>query len=312
MYYTNYYFVKEILSSIDNKYLEGIDLNNEKILLYANTYTIPVLFRLTKIKKFSYDLYTKLTTFRQDMLILNMVKETKKNKFYTNNILILYSVASSLILYEELKKTNISIKEALEYDYQFAYNNQVMVSGNSLYKKNKNCFLYSFTELDFISNALSNTYYIPNMDTYMRVSLNQFKKCLKKNIFNLLVFKIKDILFYHKKDTKYQYYVYKRKYSNKLENIYYNNIEMSFDDFIKQTKTKALAFIEAINQALYFDKQAPIVDFSKEYSWTSIIEHYNFINKVKEDEVKRNKLWDRIRKEKRKLKKKIKNKTDGI
>lgn len=304
-FFTAYYLAKNTINELEPKYKEQIDLETSRLFLYANAYQIPELFRFTKIKSFEYDLYTKLTNYKQDMFIKNMVKETISNKYYPNNILLLYSITTSIILYEELKLTNLKKGDYSKFDYNFAKEKGVDITGKKMYKKFRNCVLLSFTELDFLKETMNLTYHLPKVDVYISEAMKVFKRCLNPNpLFKVHAF-FMDHTFYHKHDTKFSYFISKNKYEQK-ENatITYNDEEILFSEFIKIVSEKSLFFLNAINDALYLDKLSTLVEYSKLYNWNSITEYYNFINKQKEDELERTKQFDKLHKQKRDNKKK--------
>ncbi len=313
-FYTSYYLAKKTINRLEYKYHKYFDVENTKLFLYANSYQIPELFRLTKIHSFDYDLYKKMTNYKQDMFIKNMTKETIKNKYYPNNMLLLYSISISIIFYEELKKTNLKKDDYSKYDYNFAHSKNVDNSGKRLYIKFKNCVIYSFTELDFLKETLSQTYLLPKIDTYISESMKIFKNCLNPNPIFKAYAALMDFTIYKNSETKFKQFICKNKYEIIPDlKVTYDDEEMDFAKFLEIVSNKSLLFLEAINDALFLDKVSTLVEYAKFYNWNSIVEYYDFMNKQKEDEILRNKKISENKKDKKiKFRKRIfKNSTNN-
>lgn len=306
LYYTEYCIARNAIEALDYKYLEKLDLSNSKLFLYANTYEMPKFYRLLKKHRTSYDLYEKITNYRQDLLIKSLIDEVKRSKYYAPYILMLYSISSSLILHEEMKKTNI-----LPYQYS-QYDCYAMKKENieDLYKSFKNSFIYSFTELDLLKDSLKSTYHMPLTDKYMLESIKVFKRCLNPNpLFRAFAF-IVDLLFFRKTNISYKNCILKKTFKNFTPDFKYNENSISFDEFINKISAKVTLFLDAINQALYFDKEAPLVEFVQEYNWDSIADYYDFLAAEKEKAKLRNRRYSLLSKEKRKLRKMERKKKD--
>lgn len=300
-FYTSFYLTKNTLLRVNDKYKRYFNPDHTKLFLYANSYQIPELYRLIKKRQFSYDLYEKMTSYKQDMLIKNMVKEAVKNKYYPNNMLLLYSICISIIFFEELKKTDLKKEDYLEYDFNFALSKNENISHNHLYEKHKSCMLYSFTELDFLKASFSDTYLLPKLDTYISLSIKMFKRCLNPNPFFRLYAKLMDLTILKKKETKFSNFIYKKKYIKRNDlMITYNDQLITFETFLYMVSDKALLFLDAINDALFLDKLSTLVEYAKFYNWHSIVEYYDFVNKQKEDDEIRNKKINENKKENKK------------
>ena len=67
----------------------------------------------------------------------------------------------------------------------------------------------------------------------------------------------------------------------------------------------SLKLLESVNQALYFDKQASLVEFAANNNWHDIVNYYDFI-KLRHDEERQRQLFYKI-KQKAKIKSTRKN-----
>ena len=290
--YTNYLFTKSVIDSLESKYKEQIALDDNKIFLYSNTYNIIEAFRLSKSKIKTYDLYTKISTTKQDLFIYNLIKQTKNNNYQPNNILFLYSIATSLILKEHLNKCEPIKENSNLLDYEYAKISGVDISGRKLKNIFPSGFMYSFLELDFLSSSLTDTYLLPQLTKYMQVSVNELRKCIYKNPFRSIKQKYKDLTCYKKSYTKYKNFVYKNKYKKLLNlKVIKDEQELNLDDIINQAYKESLEFIDAINDLLYFDKNAKILEFVEKYEWNSIKEQEQFVKKQKKLDKLRHKRY---------------------
>lgn len=293
--YLYYSFAKKAINNLESKYLENFQIDNSKIFLYSNTIDISSLCNLTKIRKKSYDLYELLNT-KQDYFLLQLVYEAKRNKFYQNNVLFLYSIASSIVLKRYLNNITMLTNCSSEFDYNYAYySDQVDISKNNICKLFPNAFLYSFTELDYIKNSLTNTYFLPMTDRILHNSLNQYKKILNGSIFSRPKFFFTDLIS-NKKNIKIKDFKYnKYKPNEELLHVKFNESLIHFDKVIQKALFEASELLDAINQALYFDKEKPLILFCEQYQWNSIKQYYEYIELRKKDEKERNKEYENER-----------------
>lgn len=294
MLFFKYDIVQEVLNELEPNYKEMISHHTNKLFMYVNSVEILRYYRLTKIKSFDYDLYNKVNFCKKDLFLLNMITESKNNNFYKPNISFLYCTAVAFAADEVLKKYGLT-SYSLYLDSLYAKSKGINLSNKYIYKNFVNCFLYSLTELDFISNCLKNTYNEPATIQYAAESINQFKLVMSKNPISLIYNKILDM--FRKKDLKSKNYSYKKfKPKNKIyKELISKNID--FEVIKSEIKTEAQTLLNAVNQALYFDKQAYLVEIATNNNWQGITDYYNFLNNQKRIEKERKKAY------------KIKNKT---
>ncbi len=164
-----------------------------------------------------------------------------------------------------------------------------------IYNTFNNCFLFSLTELDFLSNCLRNTYNESATTAYASEAINQFKQIMCGNPLYIISNKIKDL--FRKKEYKSKNFKYKR--LNIKNKTYYELVHKNIDfDILKQEiLNEANILLEAVNQALYFNKQESLVEIATNNSWNGIVNYYNFLNEQTQIEKERKKAY------------KIKNKT---
>lgn len=286
--------VQEILNELTPNYKEMLSLYSNKTFLYVNSIEILRYYRLTKIKSFDYDLYNKVNFYKKDLFLLNMINEAKKNNFYKPNITFLYCTAVSFAADEVLKKQGLTTNP-FYLDSLYAKSKGINLSNRYIFKSFKNCFLYSLTELDFLSNCLKNTYNEPATIQYVSESINQFKHAICQNSIFVIYNKFLDI--FRSNNLKSKNYVYKKiNFKNKIyKDLINKNID--FESIKSEIKTEAQTLLNAVNQALYFDKQADLIEIAANNNWQGITDYYNFINKQKISEKERKKAY------------KIKNKT---
>ena len=158
----------------------------------------------------------------------------------------------------------------------------------------------SFTELDFFKEGLVRTYSTIYTSTYIEKSLNMLNKTFKNPFF-----KLKQFIFNPLKDEdlKFNLYSYNKKGNILLNNELNKKINI---DFLKQEMLEnSLKLLESVNQALYFDKQASLVEFAANNNWHDIVNYYDFI-KLRHDEERQRQLFYKI-KQKAKIKSTRKN-----
>ncbi len=294
MLFLKYDIVQEVLENLAPNYKKMLSNHNDKAFLYVNCIEILRYYRLTKIKPFVYDLYNKVNYWKKDLFLLNMINETKKNNYYKPNITFLYCVAISFSVDEILKKHSLD-GYSLALDTLYAKKKGLNLTNKYIYNTFNNCFLFSLTELDFLSNCLRNTYNESATTAYASEAINQFKQIMCGNPLYIISNKIKDL--FRKKEYKSKNFKYKR--LNIKNKTYYELVHKNIDfDILKQEiLNEANILLEAVNQALYFNKQESLVEIATNNSWNGIVNYYNFLNEQTQIEKERKKAY------------KIKNKT---
>ena len=298
MFYTNYSILKLALRKLELKYQENINLDSKKLFLYVNAIGFLRYYRLTKLKDFDYDLFEKVSHYKKDLLLLNYINICKENKYYKPNITFLYGIAVYEAIDITLKNNNLQDYNPILLD---KFLNKDITLSNKFIKKNfSNSLIMSFTELDFFKEGLVRTYSTIYTSTYIEKSLNMLNKTFKNPFF-----KLKQFIFNPLKDEnlKFNLYSYNKKGNILLNNELNKKINI---DFLKQEMLEnSLKLLESVNQALYFDKQASLVEFAANNNWHDIVNYYDFI-KLRHDEERQRQLLYKI-KEKAKIKSTRKN-----
>lgn len=298
MFYTNYSILKLALRKLELKYQENINLDSKKLFLYVNAIGFLRYYRLTKLKDFDYDLFEKVSHYKKDLLLLNYINICKENKYYKPNITFLYGIAVYEAIDITLKNNNLQDYNPILLD---KFLNKDIPLSNKFIKKNfSNSLIMSFTELDFFKEGLVRTYSTIYTSTYIEKSLNMLNKTFKNPFF-----KLKQFIFNPLKDEnlKFNLYSYNKKGNILLNNELNKKINI---DFLKQEMLEnSLKLLESVNQALYFDKQASLVEFAANNNWHDIVNYYDFI-KLRHDEERQRQLFYKI-KQKAKIKSTRKN-----
>lgn len=298
MFYTNYSILKLALRKLELKYQENINLDSKKLFLYVNAIGFLRYYRLTKLKDFDYDLFEKVSHYKKDLLLLNYINICKENKYYKPNITFLYGIAVYEAIAITLKNNNLQDYNPILLD---KFLNKDIPLSNKFIKKNfSNSLIMSFTELDFFKEGLVRTYSTIYTSTYIEKSLNMLNKTFKNPFF-----KLKQFIFNPLKDEnlKFNLYSYNKKGNILLNNELNKKINI---DFLKQEMLEnSLKLLESVNQALYFDKQASLVEFAANNNWHDIVNYYDYI-KLRHDEERQRQLFYKI-KQKAKIKSTRKN-----
>lgn len=298
MFYTNYSILKLALRKLEPKYQENINLDSKKLFLYVNAIGFLRYYRLTKLKDFDYDLFEKVSHYKKDLLLLNYINICKENKYYKPNITFLYGIAVYEAIDITLKNNNLQDYNPILLD---KFLNKDITLSNKFIKKNfSNSLIMSFTELDFFKEGLVRTYSTIYTSTYIEKSLNMLNKTFKNPFF-----KLKQFIFNPLKDEnlKFNLYSYNKKGNILLNNELNKKINI---DFLKQEMLEnSLKLLESVNQALYFDKQASLVEFAANNNWHDIVNYYDYI-KLRHDEERQRQLFYKI-KQKAKIKSTRKN-----
>ena len=298
MFYTNYSILKLALRKLELKYQENINLDSKKLFLYVNAIGFLRYYRLTKLKDFDYDLFEKVSHYKKDLLLLNYINICKENKYYKPNITFLYGIAVYEAIDITLKNNNLQDYNPIVLD---KFLNKDIPLSNKFIKKNfSNSLIMSFTELDFFKEGLVRTYSTIYTSTYIEKSLNMLNKTFKNPFF-----KLKQFIFNPLKDEdlKFNLYSYNKKGNILLNNELNKKINI---DFLKQEMLEnSLKLLESVNQALYFDKQASLVEFAANNNWHDIVNYYDYI-KLRHDEERQRQLFYKI-KQKAKIKSTRKN-----
>lgn len=298
MFYTNYSILKLALRKLELKYQENINLDSKKLFLYVNAIGFLRYYRLTKLKDFDYDLFEKVSHYKKDLLLLNYINICKENKYYKPNITFLYGIAVYEAIDITLKNNNLQDYNPILLD---KFLNKDITLSNKFIKKNfSNSLIMSFTELDFFKEGLVRTYSTIYTSTYIEKSLNMLNKTFKNPFF-----KLKQFIFNPLKDEnlKFNLYSYNKKGNILLNNELNKKINI---DFLKQEMLEnSLKLLESVNQALYFDKQASLVEFAANNNWHDIVNYYDYI-KLRHDEEHQRQLFYKI-KQKAKIKSTRKN-----
>lgn len=298
MFYTNYSILKLALRKLELKYQENINLDSKKLFLYVNAIGFLRYYRLTKLKDFDYDLFEKVSHYKKDLLLLNYINICKENKYYKPNITFLYGIAVYEAIDITLKNNNLQDYNPILLD---KFLNKDIPLSNKFIKKNfSNSLIMSFTELDFFKEGLVRTYSTIYTSTYIEKSLNMINKTFKNPFF-----KLKQFIFNPLKDEdlKFNLYSYNKKGNILLNNELNKKINI---DFLKQEMLEnSLKLLESVNQALYFDKQASLVEFAANNNWHDIVNYYDYI-KLRHDEERQRQLFYKI-KQKAKIKSTRKN-----
>ncbi|HCS24471.1 MAG TPA: hypothetical protein DIU44_00940 [Acholeplasmatales bacterium] len=298
MFYTNYSILKLALRKLELKYQENINLDSKKLFLYVNAIGFLRYYRLTKLKDFDYDLFEKVSHYKKDLLLLNYINICKENKYYKPNITFLYGIAVYEAIDITLKNNNLQDYNPILLD---KFLNKDIPLSNKFIKKNfSNSLIMSFTELDFFKEGLVRTYSTIYTSTYIEKSLNMLNKTFKNPFF-----KLKQFIFNPLKDEnlKFNLYSYNKKGNILLNNELNKKINI---DFLKQEMLEnSLKLLESVNQALYFDKQASLVEFAANNNWHDIVNYYDYI-KLRHDEERQRQLFYKI-KQKAKIKSTRKN-----
>lgn len=298
MLYTKYNTLKNTLNNLEKKYQDNINLDSKKLFLYVNAIDFLKYYRLTKFKGFDYDLFNKVTLYKKDLLLLNYINICKENKYYKPNITFLYGIAISLAVDITIKKNNLQAINQIQLDKYL--NKDINLTNKFIKKEFPNSLIMSFTELDFFKEGIIRTHSTVYTSAYIEKAINELNNVLNHPLFNF-----KQIILAPFKDESFKFNQFNYNQKRNLALGIELNKRIDLDSLSKEMLETSMKLIDCINQALYFDKQAPLVEFAALNNWHDIVDYYDYIKARKEEE-KQRQLFYKI-KQKAKIKAKRKN-----
>jgi len=227
-YYINYFFNKESLKRLDDKYLSNITLDDNILYLYSNSIEFSKFFVLTNpflkyLNVIDYFNTDPKTLF--DILINYIIK----NGYKKDDITLLYSLSNYYILMNSEKLKNISYLSDLKF---FNLNTKKYIP----YKYFKEGHIYKAYTLNTLKTVISNSYHIYNYDKLLSISLRNFNKFYNHNFLMRL-----------------RYYLFKP-FSKNLKSLGLKKGINTTDIDLSEDLDKSYQLLELINEKLYYHK----------------------------------------------------------
>lgn len=290
---THFYFAKEAISSLDEKYLNNLNLVDGKLFLYSNLYDLPYYYRFSKLFKYhSYNIGHKLHNVKTKDFIENLIIYTKDNSFDIDNILLLYACVTHYTLDKVMHPYIISKSgiykpedpKTKKYRGKHGYlerciDNLILQRYEEktfpkydITKRFKGAFLFNFSDYGIINFAINETYAFSKGDIYFKVSLKNYRRFLittAKDRLKIksLFLKLNDVSLNRNSPILTSNFIYK-KYDTSLDYMNHEHTmwphpvtgdlsTLSFDDLYQEALSQAKKYLEAVNQYLFFENTKP-------------------------------------------------------
>lgn len=264
---THYYFFKEVINNLDDKYINQLNIKDYKLFLYSNILDIPKYYNLRKFRAYDYNLKFKLHNQSTKKLIEELVKYTRKNSYDADNILLLYGVVSQYVLDKNInpfiisragiyKKQDIaSIKNKFNRNILEKAIDSLLLKDNEnldildidLTKKFNGAFKFNFLDLNMLEEAINNTYFFSNAFTYYRVSIKNFKLFSRK--MPLHINKLRYIFQKSFREYGHKQHEYIKDYSVLEDKDYLNNAKSNYPNCTTNAMSN-YSFTELYNKAI--------------------------------------------------------------
>lgn len=211
---THYYFAKDLLKTLEEKYLEQANITDPKLFLYSNFYDLAYYYKPSGLfAKDSYNLANKIHKTNASKLIKEAILYTRNNGYDKDNVTMIYAMVSHYILdlffYPYINyyssNNNKSIQQLQkEIDYHFSKEiENIELGKTNLVKRFQGAYLLNFEDHALIEHIIKKTCYVSRTYEYYNKSLKEFKKQInpKYKIHKLFHSKTKDLIY----DKKYDY-----------------------------------------------------------------------------------------------------------
>lgn len=281
----HYYFFKDSLKNLDDKYKEYLSLSDDKIFLKSNTMMISKYYKSNKLHSYNYEIKNKLHNLKTKEFLKTVCEYTLNNNICDENLLMLYGIVAEYTIESYLNPFIIArsgiytMSNKKSYKHRYNRNklekalDQLMFKEREdndllnidLTKKFNGGFRFSFIDLNMLDYSINKVYFFPNTFALYNKSARLFRRYSKNSKYD--IFKIKNVIIYvnnflrSKFSKKFEYISpYK-----KLQNIdYKNKHKASYPDIVTgESKTddfdtlynKALEqveiYYEAINKYIF-------------------------------------------------------------
>lgn len=257
---TNYYFAKDLITNIQDKYKVLGNITDAKIFLYSNFFDIGYYYRLSSF--FKRDPY-KLNKTIHDGKMKDMIEEaiiyTRENGFDKDNVCFIYAMVAHYVLDMYTLPFIVSFpsdspqKLMREIDYMLAYQKENIELGKiSIVKKFRGAFLFNFSDFDLIAAMCSKNLYVSRSYEYYKTALQCYKHFLlytSKDFLNIKSFfyKLNDKTFNKNNDLKTAYFIYPKKFDYTIDYLNLKN-ETWHNKITNEDNTKS--FMDLYNEAL--------------------------------------------------------------
>ena len=239
-YYINYKFNKMCLNTLDEKYLDKINFNNESLIyLYTNVIEISKFYSLYHPTYKNISLYS---SFNDDpmKLVKRLIIYIKNNGYYEKDILLLYSIVSYIVI----KNSSFFNELTLKDDFKYSKN-------NNYYKLFPQSHKFDLYILDTLDKVLAQEYNVLESRIYLDKSLDKYNKYIKHPLLISLEYHLEN-LFKKNKSLNLKYNSLKNYTDKEID----ENLSMILNDYTK--------LIDIVNQALYYIKVEKIDEYFKD------------------------------------------------
>lgn len=237
----HYYFTKDLINSLEQKYLDQTVITDYRIFLFSDFFDLGSYYKYSNFRrKDPYNLSYKFQNLdNPEKLFSKAVEYVKENGYSKDNIFILYALVSNFIYYQKISS---HLKNSHIKNYGFLLENIVAkkrenidLFKTNIVKKFKGAFLFNFADLDMIDYLTNKIFFFSKGETYYQISLKKYKRHLHIN--------------------------YKKPYKLNPQIDYFMTFEIMYDNALKEAKNMILA----VNEALFLGNDKVLTEYLHKY-----------------------------------------------
>lgn len=264
---THYYFAKDLINTLDDKYKTQANITDPKLFLYSNFFDLGYYYCLSGLfKKDPYELSKRIHINKARYLIENAILFTRENGFDKDNVTMIYAMVSHYVLdyyahpfinaFSDAKKRGEHEKLKREIDYHMAMEKENLELGKiNLAKRFKGAFIFNFEDYALIEHMITKTYFVSRTFEYYHKSLRCYKNFLlhiSKDIWwKRIVYSLNDKIINTKSNTLTKNFIYQKKYKYDKDILNKGN-EPWFNKRLE--KETIQSFLDVYNDALHLGK----------------------------------------------------------
>ena len=297
----NYYFFKDALKNLDEKYLKYIRPTDSKIFLKANALNIPKYYKSNKLRSYDYGIKHKLHNLNTKEFLETLCEYTLNNGIDDENLLLLYGIVAEYTIESYINpfviaRSGLYSKSKIK-THKYRYNknklekalDQILFKERegidllkiNLVKKFRGGFRFSFIDLNMLDYAINKVYFFPNTFSLYTKSTKLFKffsthyKIDFLHLKNITIYTNNFLRSIFSKQFEYISPYTKLKnidYKNKNNNPYPDlstgeNIYKDFDTLYNEALEKVQVYYDAINKFIFLHNKKA---FNKTFTDLSI------------------------------------------
>lgn len=236
----HYYFTKDAIDSLDKKYKDQMNVSDFRTFLFGNFYDLGTYFKYSNLlRKDEFNLSHKLHSKKQLEFIEESIKYAKSYGLSRDHVFLIYTFAANYIFDQILTPYLNELESKLFIDdlgkiidYLITLKRDSLdLRKTALIKRFKGAFIFTFEDIDFIDHLIENTYFFSKAESYYRISMEYFKKKLRKKLYSKV--KVFEDIDYLNDDKKY--------------------LNESFDEAYERALDDLKVLYKAINEYLFLD-----------------------------------------------------------